>query len=463
MADIPLPLHSYRIESVSSARLVNTYAEKAPEEGKGPIILRRAPGVSTFCPCGASQGRGLHAMAGQLYAVSGSKLFRVSSRATTEDLGAIAGSGLVSMTDNKTQLAISAANRLYVYEDALTQVSDPDVPTKLGRIDFLDNYLIGIREGTGQFVCSALADFTDFDALDFATAEGAPDDLLTLAVDHRAAFLVGEKSSELWENVSAGADFPFTRVPNGFIEMGGLGRDGICKQDNSVFWVANDRTLRRLTGATPQRVSQHHVEREWKKYTTVSDVRCSPYAIDGHLCVVVTFPTANHTWVYDCTTNEWHERESYPRDVWDVCAVVECYDRVFVQRASTGEIGVLDPNVYSEWGGPLRAEWAYQSMYSEGKGIQVHRLEMGIRTGVGLESGQGENPRIMLERSKVGGQDGTFRPLGARSLGTQGKFKTKVHWDALGTGNDNVFRAWLSDPVPLTVWNTMADAEQLVA
>jgi hypothetical protein len=69
----------------------------------------------------------------------------------------------------------------------------------------------------------------------------------------------------------------------------------------------------------------------------------------------------------------------------------------------------------------------------------------------------------MLERSKLGGREGTFRPIGARSLGTQGKFKTEVHWDALGTGDDNVFRAWFSDPVPLTIWNTMVDAEVLAA
>jgi len=463
MADIPLPLHSYRIDSVSSARLVNTYAEKAPEGAKGPVILRRAPGISFFCACGTGVGRGLHAMAGQLYAVSGQRLFKVSSSAVTTDLGSIGGTGVISTTDNATQLAISAGGRLYVYDSALLPVSDADVPSPIGKIDFLDNYLIGIHEGTGQFVCSALADFTDFDALDFATAEGAPDNLITLAVDHRAALLVGEKSGELWENTSAGSGFPFTRVPNGFIELGGASKDGICKQDNSVFWLANDITFRRLTGSTPQKVSQHHVEREWKKYSTVADARCSPYTIDGHLCVVVTFPAADATWVYDCTSDEWHERESYPESAWDVCSIVECYGKIFVQRASTGEIGVLDPNVYSEWGGPLRAEWAYQSLYAQGKGVQIHRLEMGIQTGVGLESGQGSVPRIMLERSKLGGRDGTFRPVAARSLGTQGKFKTKVHWDALGTGPDNVLRAWISDPVPLTVWNTMADAEELAA
>lgn len=459
--DLSLPLHSYRVDSVSSARLVNTYAEATPEGAKGPVVLRRAPGIATFCACGDGPGRGLHVMDGQLFAVSGPRLFKIDTSAT--DVGSVPGNNPVSFADNGTQLAISAEGSLYVYDDALVPVSDGDVPAPLGKIGFLDNYLLGIRRETGQFACSALADFTDWDALDFATAEGAPDDLIGFEVDHRAAFLIGEETCELWENSPSGPDFPFARVPNGFIEIGGAAENGSCKQDNSVFWLANDRTFRRLTGATPQRVSQHHVEQEWRKYSTVADAICHPYTLDGHLCISVRFPTANRSWVYDCTSSEWHERESYPAECWDVSGIVKFREQVFVQRASTGEIGILDPQTYTEWGQALRAEWAYQSLYANGNGVQVHRLRMGIKTGIGLLSGQGSQPRIMLERSKLGGREGTFRPLGARSLGEYGRFKTEVHWDGLGTGDDNVFRAWMSDPIPLTVWNTTADAEELAA
>lgn len=400
-------------------------------------------------------------MAGRLFAVSGERLYEVVSSAT--DVGGIPGSDPVSFADNATQLAVSASGLLYVYSAAVVPVSDPDVLSPLGRIAFLDNYLIGIRKDTGQFGCSALADFTDWDGLDFATAEGAPDNLIGLEVDHRAAFLIGDDSCEIWENDPSGPDFPFARVPNGFIELGGAAENGSCKQDNSVFWLASDRTFRRLTGATPQRVSQHHVEREWLKYSTVADAICHPYTLDGHLCVGVRFPTANRSWIYDCTSSEWHERESYAASCWDVSGIVKFREKMFVQRASTGEIGILDPRTYTEWGQVLRAEWAYQSVYANGNGVQVNRLRMGIETGIGLVSGQGSQPRIMLERSKLSGREGTFRPIGARSLGAYGKFKTDVHWDGLGTGKDNVFRAWISDPVPLTIWNTTVDAQALAA
>lgn len=461
MADLPLPLHSYKSDTASSARLVNAFAEATPEGAKGPYVLRRAPGVRPYCACGIGPGRGLHVMAGRLFAVSGAKLYQVSISAS--EAGTVPGRAMTSMADNGTQLAISANDRLYVYESALTQVSDPDLPSPLGRVQFLDNYLIGIRKDTGQFACSALADFTDWDALDFATAEGAPDNLITLEVDHRAAVLVGAETTEIWENASAGSGFPFTRVPNGFLELGGAAENAIGKQDNSVFWLANDRTFRRLSGATPERVSQHHVEREWRDYSTVSDAYCVPYTLDGHLCMGVNFPTANRSWVLDCTTKEWHERESHSASMWDISGCVAWREKIYVQRASTGEIGVLDPKTYSEWGQALRVEWAYQPIYNSGNGTQVHKLHMGLETGIGLESGQGARPRIMLERSKLGGRPGTFRPISGRSLGEQGKFKTEVHWDGLGSADEHVFRCWLSDPIPLTIWNTVADIEALAA
>lgn len=462
-SSLPLPIASYSVETVSTGRLVNTYPEAAPKGAKGPIILRRAPGIAPFCLAGSGPGRGLHVMKNELYAVSANTLYRIRADATSVELGPVNGSKPVFWADNGTQLAISSNGAISIFDGTVVLASDPDIVPPVGAIDFIDSYLVYVREGTGQFACSALEDFTNYDPLDFATAEGAPDDLITLIVDHRSIFLLGDDSAELWDNEPNGPDFPFTRIPNGFIEIGGAAKYGICKQDNSIFWLANDRTFRRLTGGTPERVSQFGCELAWRKFADVSDAECHPYTLNGHLCIAVKFPSENSTWVYDCTATEWHERETYPNLVWDVSGIVICYGKVFIQRASTGEIGVLDIKTYQEWGGMLRAEWAYQPIAAQNKGEQIHRIEMGIETGIGLVTGQGSDPRIHLELSRKGGRAGTFKPQSSRSLGQQGKFKTKVHWDSLGSGPDNVVRCWTSDPVPLTIWNTMVDAEALAS
>ena len=462
MADLlPLPLHSYRTATDSSARLVNCFAEAAPEGAKGPLTLRRAPGIASLAAAGQGPGRGTHVMKGVFYCVSGSQLYRVGADGTASSLGTIPGTSPVSMSDNGIQLAIIANGAGYAYSSGgLAQITDPDFTSRhAGMSDFIDNYIVLVDEGTGQFFCSDLTDVTNYDGLDFATAEGAPDDLITLKVDHRAILLVGSESSELWQNASNAEGFPFERIVNGFIEIGGAAKNAIVKQDNSVFWLANDRTFRRLSGSTPVRVSQHGVERKWRNYQRVDDAQCMRYTLDGHLAIAITFPTAGATWIFDCTTNEWHERESYRFEMWDVSGIESVYDKIFVQRASTGEIGILDPETYTEWTQTLRAEWTYQPIYSEGRGVEINRLEMGIETGVGLVTGQGADPRITLEISEKGGREGTFESCSTRSIGAQGEFNERVNWDGLGTSDDPVFRASLSDPVPLTVWDTKIDAK----
>jgi hypothetical protein len=262
--------------------------------------------------------------------------------------------------------------------------------------------------------------------------------------------LVGKTSGELWENVG-GSGFPFVRSPNGFFEIGGVGKFAITKQDQSVHWLANDLTLRRLSGNTAQRTSQHGFERAVRTYASTSDCQMFSYNLDGHMCVVIRFPEVA-TWVYDCTTQELHERQTYGRDDWDVSGIAECYGKVFVQRASDGAIGILSKDYYEEFEDTLVASWTYQNI--KGDRQTVDRLEMGIETGVGLVTGQGSDPELSLEVSYDGGRKYSAMPT--RKFGAQGATRTRVHWDRLGSGDNIVFRVSLSDPVPLTLWDTRA-------
>lgn len=450
-----LPIHSYRIDSAVSGRLVNCYAEaaptEAPEGGKSPLILHRSPGITPLIANGTGPGRGLHAMRGRLYGVSGGTLFNALLGTS---LGGIAGAGRTYMSDNGTQLAIVGDSSGYVYASgALVAITDTDfVP---GPSVYIDNYLVSIRPGTGQFDCSDLSDFTNYDGLDFATAEAMPDDLISIAADHRQAILIGEESTEIWENVG-GSGFPFERIANGVIEIGGSGPRAVIKQDQSVFWLANDLTLRRLTGNTPVRVSQHGAERKWREYTTVSDCEMDAYTIDGHLCVVLSFPSANATWVYDCTTQELSEREGERYQKWDVSGIAKIGKTTYVQRASTGEIGILDPACYSQWGGIMRAEWTYQNIYGQGQPLFHSRLELGIQTGVGNDSEA--DPHLSLDFSNDGGR--TFPiSMPTRAIGQQGQFRERVHWDQLGSSYDRVYRNALAEAVPLTLWDAQFSAD----
>jgi hypothetical protein len=440
-----LPFSSYRLESTaSSQRLVNCFAEKAPEGAKGPLVLRKAPGIAPHVTL-TGGGRGIHTMNGVLYAIAGETLYSVTSGGVANSLGTVPGESLVLMSNNGTQLYMNSG---HVYEGSVNAITDEDY-TSGGAAAFLDQYIVITEPNSGRFKSSDLGDADSYDALYFATAEGAPDPLITLAVDHRQVVLIGTESTELWDN-QGGSGFPFVRSPNGFIEIGGVALYGVTKQDQSVFWLANDRTVRRLNGNTAVRVSQHAFERRVREYGEVTDCQMFAYSLDGHLNAVVRFPGLA-TWVYDCTSGELHERQTYGYEDWDVCGFAEAYGKVFVQRASDGSVGVVTKDAWDEFGDTMVSSWTYQNVASPNP-VTVDGLEMDVETGVGLTLGQGSDPRISLEVSYDGGR--TYRQMPSRSMGLKGEYKHRVRWQRLGSGRDIVFRGSTADPVPFCMTNT---------
>lgn len=452
---LPLPIHSYALNarSAASARLVNVFAEAAPPGSKSPVILRTAPGIRAHTTL-TGGGRGLHSCKRGLFAVAGNKLYRIAN-AQAEDVGTVPGLNRVSIADNGAQLVLTTDQTAHVWDNEIVEITDDGIDGRRpGVCAFLDNYILFVDEQSGRFFSSDLSNALAYDALDFATAESSPDDLVTLAVDHRQAVLIGTQTTELWYN-SGAAGYPFERVPQGVIELGGAAKYGVCKQDNSVFWLASDRTFRRLNGSTPARVSSHGVEEKWRDYERVDDAQCFPYTSMGHLFVTVRFPSAGACWIYDATTNEWHERESYLGIPWRVCAAVEHEGVTYVQDAETGSVGVLDGESFTEWGDTLRAEWTYTGIWGPGRHY-FHEMELGVETGVGLSSGQGEDPMVSLHLSDDGGR--TYRTTVTKELGRQGEYKTRVRWHRLGSTTHRVFKMSFSDPVPLTVWDTQIRA-----
>lgn len=452
MSSVPLPVHSYALNarSAASARLVNVMAEAGPTGGKSPVILRTVPGVRASVTL-TGGGRGIHACKRGVYAVAGTTLSRITPTGAIT-IGTIPGNGRVTFADNGEQIVVSTAGAHYVYGTSLQLIGDADFLARNPAIPvFLDGYILWIDEGSGRFFGSDLLNAEAYDALDFATAEASPDDLITQAVDHRQLVLIGKRTVELWYN-SGAAGFPFERVPGGVVELGGIAKYGVAKLDNSVFWLANDRTFRRVNGSTPVRVSTHGVEEKWRDYADVTDAQCFPFTSMGHLCVAVRFPSAGACWIFDATSNEWHERESYYGLPWRVCAAVDHDGITYVQDAETGSVGILDGETFTEWGSTLRAEWTYTGVWDGGRRVFHQELELGLETGVGLATGQGSDPYVSLDISDDGGR--TFRALPIKSIGRQGEYRTRVRWHRLGSASHRVFRASFSDPAPLTVWDT---------
>lgn len=467
---LQLPVHSYQHTSrpVGCERLVNCFAEVAPPEGKAPTALLRSPGTVSY-NAGAAIGRGAFNWNETLYVVEGTHLYSISSGGLSGgsidkiNWGTIDGSNRVSFGVTPTQLVICASPNAYVFDGTtVTQITDADYTSRGGaQVVSIDGYVVFREPNTGRFFASDLNNASSYNALSFATAEGYPDNIIGMIVDHRQIVLGGSQSIELWSNVGT-SPFPFARDANGFIEIGCAAGDSFAKADNSIFWLANDLTVRRLAGYTPQRVSQHGVELAIGSYDTVSDAFGFGYTQNGHIFYVLTFPTEGHTWVLDVTTGEWHERESFGADYWKPICAVPVYNKIFVQHSSTGNIGYLDTDTYTEMSdgggaGTLRSEWTYGSVYDSGRRTFHSNLSVLVETGVGLTSGQGSDPEIMLDVSDDGGR--TWRAMTNKKMGEIGQYRKRVQWPRLGSSRDRVYRNAVSDPVKVTV----SDAQLEVA
>lgn len=446
-----LPVHSYQHLSkpVGVERLVNCFAESSPPEGKAPHALMRAPGIVSAATPSPGAGRGLYRFKNRLYALVGTTLYRVSSAHALTTIGTVSGSSVVSFAENPTQLVICDPAASYTYDETtFAQITDTDFTSRAGaQASALDGYILFREPNSGRFFSSDLNDATSYDSLMFATAEGLADDIVGIITDHRQAVLAGELSMELWYNAGT-SGFPFLRDSNGYVELGCAAGGSLARVDNSIMWLASDLTVRRLDGLTPVRISQHGVEQAIATYT-VSDAYAFTYSAQGHIFYVLTFPTDGATWVYDATTQEWHERESYAISRWRPCSAAYCYGRTYVQDYETGKVGYLDAETYTEWDNTHRMEFTFPSVYDAGRRMFHKSFQVHAETGVGLTTGQGSDPRMTLEVSDDSGR--TWRTLATKSLGAIGEYKARVKWDRLGSSRDRVYRCSISDPVKVVI------------
>lgn len=459
MATLPLPISTYRLSSpkASSARLLNCYIEPAPKDSpKGRAILRRAPGIRPWTEVGDGPIRGAAVMAGVLYVLSGSELYAINAQGVeTQVTGTIPGSERVRMSTNGSDLVIVRPFDNSGYEtqgSTVTQIADATFAGwGAADVDFLDGYLVFRRPASAQFFNSGLNAVT-FNGLDIATAEGRPDELVGLVVDHRELFLLGEESCELWYNAGNPTGSPFSRNPQGLLEIGCAASYSPGRFDNTVGWLANDRTVRRLQGTTPQKISHFGIDAAIQRMDTVDDAFALTYSQEGHIFYALTFPMSGRTFVYDAATQEWHERESLGYGRWRPNVIVEAYGMQIVGDSESGKLGILDPDTHEEWGEPQRVEWTYQGVYAEHNRASHIRFELVLNSGHGVTVGQGENPLATLKVSDDGGE--TFRTLPTRSLGKLGHYQSRTQWWRLGSSRDRVYKVEVTDPVPLYVIDT---------
>ena len=321
--NIPFVGQAYKSRSGpwNSQECVNLFLESGGPGSKTSAALLGTPGLVEFATLKAGGGevRGLWpASTGDLYAVCGNQFFRVSSTGLVTNLGTLdTSTGPVCLGENGVQVFMADNPNGYVYNFAsntFAKITDTDWPGA-SMVDYLDGYTIGITPDSGQFWVTDLYNAGSLSALDFASAEANPDRLVAIQVDHREVWLFGDRTVEVWYN-SGDANFPLSRVGGAFLEIGCAAPFSVAKADNTQFWLATNGSVVRADGYTPKIISTRAIEAAMAGYPRLDDARAWAYSQEGHTFYVLTFPTADVTWVYDAATDAWHQRKSWGLGRW---------------------------------------------------------------------------------------------------------------------------------------------------
>ena len=73
------------------------------------------------------------------------------------------------------------------------------------------------------------------------------------------------------------------------------------------------------------------------------------------------------------------------------------------------------------------------------------RVKADMQTGVGITTGQGSDPQVMMQYSDDGGKTWSFELWG--TIGQIGQYFTILDWRRLGRSKQRIFRFKITDPV----------------
>ena len=486
---------SYVARSINAAdnRCVNLFPEVVTEGGKEAAFLNRAPGLSLLATVGTGPIRGLWSFGYFTYVASGSELYSVDSNWTPLLLGTISGTGPVSMSDNGTQLFIACNPKGYIYNSFTTvfaQITDPDFQGAV-TVAFLDGYFVFNQPNSQKLWITSLYDGSSIDPLAFARAEGSPDNLIALIVDHREAWLFGTNSVEVWYDAGL-PDFPLTRIQGAFNEIGCAAAYSVAKLDNGVFWLGADARGRgvvyRSQGYSGVRISTHAIEFAIQGYGVISDAIGYTYQQEGHPFYVLVFPTANATWVYDVATGAWHERAGFSNGQF-IRHRSNCYttfnNTSIVGDYENGKIYSLSLDVYDDAGSIqkwLRSWRALPAGQNNLKRTSQHSLQLDCETGTNytvdetvivdimaddgyylvtessefligeITETQPGNPQVMLRWSDDAGHNWSNEHW--VNMGQYGAYGTRAIWRRLGMTTklrDRVYEVSGTDAVKIAI------------
>jgi hypothetical protein len=460
MVDIPFPVATTKDspERAGSGKLINAILEQIPD---GRVIRKRAPGVAQFATSasGASHCRGmLLANENEVLVAYDGALEVVNAIGGSTYLGVLSGAGLATMARNlkapTPDIVIVANNIAYVANTTGPPAPYPDLTIgNPNSVCYGDGYFF-FTYLSGECQASAIND-TTLDPLDAIQVNSSSSSLLRGVYYAQTLYLFTEDTTEAWTNTANPTGFPFSRsavIPRGLLSPFAVAGFE-AKFTSSLLFVGSDSIVYLMNGYSPVRVSNSDIERRISSVADKSTLRASVHVSEGHAIWQLT--SSDFTLCFDVTNTYWFERKSEGSEFSRMECSVYAFGGWLVGDRSTGVVGRVSANAFSEYGATLT--WAVQSLPVDKfpSYTIVRRADFNFVVGIGLDpphepldlvTDYASDPQISVSWSDDGGA--TFNMPVLRALGKVGRDiqSITVLRSGQSTRYGRVWRVEVSDP-----------------
>lgn len=410
-------LYKRTFGNLPELRLVNFFAESAPT-AENQVVLQSRKGLTSSATRGTGPINGLFSRKGVFngdkFVISNNTLYREGS-----NLGTILGIGPVSWAASNTELVVTRGASAYSYNGIdLEAISFPD-GANVRAVECIDGLFLFIKDNSQRWYWSTLNDARTIDALDFASAELMPDNLLDLKAIRGALYLFGEEGTEGWYPNGSNADLPFVRIDQRLFSKGVVATGCVSEVDQVLVMLGHDGAVYRITDG-PERISHHGIEEQIRASSAKATFS---FSYDGHHFFCVRLNTATYCW--DAITGQWCEFASYGHANWRAKCATNVGTAPYFGDDTSNVVWTFGAT-FTDSGNAL--EGYFRALFPvSGGAVAVDAITVHCNAGQTIPlSGDDANPVMEMRSSRDAGNTwGNWRDV---SLGAQGEYRNRVTW-----------------------------------
>lgn len=222
----------------------------------------------------------------------------------------IVNSGMISLV-----VVVDGSNYGVVFEEGTTtaiQLNNGNSYNGASFVTFQDGFFV-FTQNIQSPTCFFASDPLNISALDEVTVNLGPDYISRVISDHDILWIIGGRSSSVWQNTGGGVGSNiFQQIPGSYAEGGSAFPHTIAKASGQLLWVnSDDRGFGQVfmaAGYRGVRISNHAVEQWLQSFPSLVGASAWTYQDLGHTFYVLNVPGATTTWAYDLIEKSWSER-----------------------------------------------------------------------------------------------------------------------------------------------------------